>query len=174
VAQIIAEKIHLISPVIHPLKDSCFSPLFEIIAEDIMQHGLVDMVIPSELEGDEFRVKYTSRIDARVSGIETENLLFAIQEMAQVEKLMEGPHTRSIMKIEEILRDIADKRNLEPDLTRTTKEYEDELARIAQNEANAMAAEADAQAASKRNMNQAPEQGSETQVINDAIGQVNL
>lgn len=171
VAQIIAEKIHLIAPIIHPIKET-FSALFEIIAEDIMQHGLVDVEVPEELAGDEFRVKYTSRIDARVSGIDTENMLFAIEEMANAENLMQGPNTLAIMKIEEVLRSIADKRNLNPDLTRTEKGYNDELARIAQEQADAMAAEANAAAAAKRDVKKAPEDGSEAQVIQDAIGQV--
>ena len=178
VAQIIAEKVHLIAPVIHPLKDQCFAPLFEIIAEDIIEHGLVEEPIPSALlenEGDKFRVVYTSRIDSRMSGIETENLLYAIQEMAQAEQMLgQTEHTQAMLRIEDVLSEIRRRRNIESSLTRTTVEYENELS--AQRERmQAMAqAQANIEAASRRDVQKAPEEGSEQQIIERAEAQVNV
>lgn len=166
IAQIIAEKIHLIAPIISPLKDQFFAPLFGLIAGDLIRSGAVSEPMPQEMEGiDRFDVRYISRIDSRMGGMETENLLFALQEMAQVEQLMQAPSVAAFSKVYEMLSDIANKRNLNPKLVQDRQGYEDNVAAAQQAQAQAMQMQADAAAAGKRNLNQAPEPGSEADVV---------
>jgi len=173
VSQIIAEKIFMIFPVINSLK-GMFSDVITILAQDIIQYGLADVEVPDVLlskdeggniaMGDQFRVKYTSRIDMRVAGVETENVLFAIQEMVQAEQLLEGStHAQAVVKIEETLMRIANKRNLDVDQTRNSIEYKNELARIRQERIAMANAQADIEAASKRDIQKTPEPGSEAE-----------
>lgn len=170
VAQIIAEKINLIMPIVHPLK-AMFSRVFEIIAQDIIEYRMIDIPIPPELAGDEFDVAYTSRVDSQVSGIETENLLYAITEMVQAEgQLSQTLHSKAFVNIKSILDSIAKRRNLSPADTRTSKEYNNELARIQQEMREQMMAQADAQAAGNRDLTKKPEEGSEADVVARARG----
>ena len=178
VAQIIAEKVHLIAPVIHPLKDKCFAPLFEIVAEDIIEHGLIEQPIPSSLmegDGDRFRVVYTSRIDSRMSGIETENLMFAIQEMAQAETMLsQTTHTQAIIKIEDVLNEIRRRRNLESSLTRSSIDYQKEMERLEQKMMEMAQQQANIEAASRRDVQAKPEEGSEQEVVERAMAKTNV
>jgi len=100
----------------------------------------------------------------RVAGVETENVLFAIQEMVQAEQLLEGStHAQAVVKIEETLMRIANKRNLDVDQTRNSIEYKNELARIRQERIAMANAQADIEAASKRDIQKTPEPGSEAE-----------
>lgn len=166
ISQIIAEKIGMVAPIVHPIKET-FADVYDIIASDIINYKLIDVDVPDILRGDQFRVRYTSRIDSRVSGVETENLLFAIEEVAKAEQLMQTPETKALFKSEEVYREVLDARNIKPDLSRTTDEYQEELDRMAQESQQAMMAQADAKALSKRNVNQAPDEGSEAQAVID-------
>lgn len=169
VAQIIAEKINLIMPITHPL-NGMFSEVFDIIVDDIIRHNIVGIPVPEALAGDEYAIVYTSRMDAQVSGIETENLLYAISEMMQAEQISQSVNTQAFLKIEEILKDIAIKRSLNPVFTRTSKEYAQELQRIAQERRQQMLEQADAQAMGNRTLDRKPEDGSEADVITRARG----
>jgi hypothetical protein len=172
VSQIIAEKIFLIYPTINSVK-GMFSDVITILAQDIIQYNLSGEEPPEEIltqedgqvgVGDEFRVKYTSRIDTRLSGVETENILFAIQEMVEAENLlMNSTHSQAIVKIEEVLTSIAERRNLDVEQTRNSIQYKEELSNIQNQRMAQMKAQADAQALAKRDLNKAPEEGSEAE-----------
>jgi FKBP-type peptidyl-prolyl cis-trans isomerase (trigger factor) len=146
-----------------------FSRVFEIIAQDLIENGMVGMPVPQELAGDEFDVSYTSRVDSQVSGIETENLLYAITEMVQAEgQLSQTLHAKAFVNLKSILDNIAKRRNLSPAETRTNKEYQNELARIQQGAQEQMMQQADAQAAGNRDITKKPEDGSEADVVTRA------
>lgn len=171
VSQIIAEKIYLIYPTINSIK-GMFSDVITIVAQDIIQFGLIDEVVPDELLtqddqgnpalGDELRVKYSSRIDAQISGVETENILFAIQEMVQVEQLLtQSTNSQALVKIEEVLTKIAERRNMSVDDIRNSHKYKEELANIKADRMEILETQASAEAAGRRDVQKAPEEGSE-------------
>ncbi|MFW0778318.1 MAG: portal protein [Rickettsiales bacterium] len=170
VSKIIAEKLLLIFPIVNSIK-GMFSDVMVIVAQDIIQYGLIDEAPPPELienengmlgVSEDFRVRYTSRVDAQISGVETDNILLAVQEMAQAEGiLMQTTDTQAMVKIEEILRDIATRRNVQVSAVRKSTEYKTEIARIKQERMAMLKAQADADAAGKRDVQKAPEEGSE-------------
>lgn len=177
VAKIIAEKIHMIAPVVHPLKNNWFAPIFEIVSEDIMENSLIEEPMPDilkmndkgEPEGDSFDVKYTSRVDVQINGVETENLLFAITECAQIENAVsQGLHTQSKIVLEEAIQSILEARAIQPELYRDSKATKNEIARITGEAEQAADRQAARDAASKTNMNQAPEAGSPNELIEGA------
>ena len=146
VSQIVAEKIHMIAPLINRLKRDLFAPLYEIIAEDLMEFGMVDVPVPPVLAGDVFRVKYTSRIDAKMNGVDTENLLYAIMEIVQAEtQLQGGIYAVGKMKLGEIVQRILESRNVDPglyeDVRKADRNYADAQAEIARREQAAMMAD---------------------------------
>ena len=175
VSKIIAEKLLLIFPIVNSIK-GMFSDVMVIIAQDIIQYGLIEQTPPPELlkaengmigMSDEFRVRYTSRVDAQLSGVETDNILLAVQEMAQAETILtQTTDTQAIVKIENVLRDIAERRNVQVSAIRNSQEFKGEKARIANERMAMMKAQADAEAAGKRDVNQAPQEGSEAQQAN--------
>jgi hypothetical protein len=174
VAKIIAEKIHMIAPIVHPLKNYWFAPIFEIVSEDIMEHGLIEDEAPPELninekgepEGDAFAVEYTSRVDVQINGVETENLLFAIMEAAQIEEAVgKGIFTQSKFVLEEAIQSVLEARAIQPEIYRTALKTEEKQAEILGKAKQAADEDAVRTAASKTNMSAPVEPGSPNEQI---------
>ena len=82
ISQLVAERIQAISPVVNRLSSGFFAPLYEIVAEDILEHKLLNEPAPSVLRGSEFRVLYTSRLDVQLADLELSIISQAIAASA--------------------------------------------------------------------------------------------
>ena len=177
VAKIIAEKIHMIAPIVHPLKNNWFAPTFEIVSEDIMENRLIDDEKPEiltvndegEPEGDVFQVKYTSRVDTQANGVETENLLMALMECAQIEKAVgEGLFTKSKFVLGEAFQTVLEARAIEPEIYRNEKDAIKEFEKLVGEAKQAADEQAIRDATSKTPMSKAVEPGSPNSLITEA------
>jgi len=160
VEEIAEEKLSSIGPMVSRLQSECFAPMIERVVDILMENGVIDPA-PESIAGKGFRVVYTSRIDAKLSAIEVNDMLRAAQEIAGLLELGDKvPTVGDIMKLSESARDILRKRNISPDRIFTDRETKKRAeGRLeAQQEAEQRAAQQ--QAIKPIDPGKAPEEGS--------------
>jgi len=133
ISQLIGERIQAISPVVNRLSNGFFAPLYEIVAEDIIDYGLLNETIPPELlvdkgdgQGSGFRVIYTSRLDVQLADMEISSLSQAIQQAAEmVAGIEQIPRLAAAVKISKLIEKIFEAKNVDVEILYTETETED-------------------------------------------------
>jgi hypothetical protein len=135
ISQLVAERIQAISPVINRLSNGFFSPLYEIIAEDVLEHGLLHEEIPAELmavdergERSGFRVQYTSRLDVQLSDLELSSMTQAVMQVADlVGVIKQSPYLDAAVKTWDLLRKVFEAKNMDTGVLYTQDEYDENM-----------------------------------------------
>ena len=86
VSQLVAERIQSLAPVANSLS-KFFSDLYTIVATDLINYQRIE---PSPVKSPKPVVVYTSRLDVRLSEVETDALLSASTRVAQFDQLVQG------------------------------------------------------------------------------------
>jgi hypothetical protein len=129
ISQLIAERIQAISPVINRLGNGFFAPLYEIVAEDILEYGLLNEEIPPQLAGSSFSVQYTSRLDVQLSDMEISSLAQAVVQSGElVAAIAQNPQLSAALKVHEVMKKIFSAKNVDTELMYTEQEYKDNIA----------------------------------------------
>ena len=140
------EKIQAISPVVSRLQSEFMAPVIERTVRLLIENGRAPEIPEALLAmseedggigGDEFKVEYTTRLDAKLSEIDTNSLMLAIQQAATIlMSMQEAPELDVIVDKDVAIKLIFRNNNVDPDITRDASEIE-EIRR-----ANALMAEA--------------------------------
>jgi len=172
ISQLIAERIQAISPVINRLGNGFFSPLYEIVAEDLLEWRLLNEEIPATLAGSAFTVQYTSRLDVQLSDLELSSLGSAVMQAGELTAaIASNPLLMASLKVHEVIKKIFSAKNVDTDLLYTDQQYKDNLK--AHEAAQAAAAQMDllANAVKPIDAQRKPEEGSPLDGIDPAATQ---
>ena len=131
ISQLVAERIQAISPVINRLGNGFFAPLYEIVAEDILEFDLLNEPIPPQLlqdagdgKGSGFNVQYTSRLDVQLSDLEISSLAQAVMQAGEMTAaIKQNPYLDAALKTSELIRKIFEAKNVDTELMYTDTEY---------------------------------------------------
>lgn len=138
VSQLIAERIQAISPVINRLGNGFFSPLYELVAEDILEYDLLGEEIPAALGGSEFSVQYTSRLDVQLADLEISSLAQAVMQAAElIAAIKQNPWLDAVVKTYETIKKIFAAKNVDVELLFTEQQFKDNIKKYMDAQASA-------------------------------------
>lgn len=171
------EKIQSVSPVVARMHSEFMSGVIERVVRLVMAHGL-GPAIPEALlqvededgaDGTTFQVTYTTRLDARLAEVDTDNFLVALQQVAALfQAVADTPQMAITVDMDKAITMIFQNNNVDPDLTRSKKEVQ----RLREAQAQAMAAERQAEMAARLvkpvDVSKAPEPGSPMESMDPA------
>jgi hypothetical protein len=160
------EKLSSIGPMVSRLRSEFWVPFIERVLDLLIENGRI-----TEPPGDvDYKIVYTSRIDAQLAAINATETIRAINEAAQLLELSaKAPELEKIVHLRDAARELLENRNLPLHLI-VSKRERDEM-----DKADVMAAE---QANQKEQMsqlaggldpNKAPEDGSVMQQLNSSV-----
>ena len=174
ISQLVAERIQAISPVINRLGNGFFAPLYETVAEDILEYNLLDELIPSQLAaGSGFRVQYTSRLDVQMADLEISSLTQAVMQIAELlTAIKNNPWMDAAFKCYEIIRKICETKSIDVALLFTESQYKQNIKGYLDAQAQQQNASAAASMVQPIDVQRAPEQGSPLEASADAFGSV--
>lgn len=155
------EKIQMVAPVVSRLQSELFAPLVQRVVRMLIDSGQTPPP-PAALEGQEYEVVYTTRLNARLAQVQTDNTRAAVAIAAEVAAALEehagtmGP----LVDFDRLMRDTAHAYNVPPEFIRTKQQAQ--AVRKAMEDAARQEAEADRQASMTRpmDMQRASEPGS--------------
>lgn len=147
VVERVSEKIQAISPVVSRMQSELLEPLIErtvrLLVENNRGPKIPDsLLVKSEdeegAEGNEFKVVYTTRLDAKLAEVDTDNLMMALEQASGfLAKMQEIPELETIMNTDKVIKMIMRNNNVSPDMTKSSEEIEEiRLAIAEQNEEN--------------------------------------
>ena len=162
ISQLVAERIQAISPVINRLGNGFFAPLYEIVAEDILEYGLMDDAIPAQLAaGSGFRVQYTSRLDVQMADLEISSLTQAVMQIAELlTAIKNNPWMDAAFKCYEIIRKICEAKSIDVALLFTESQYKTNIQTYLDAQAQQQQATAAASMVQPIDVQRASDQGS--------------
>jgi hypothetical protein len=168
ISQLVAERIQAISPVINRLSSGFFAPLYEIVAEDILEYGLLNEPFPPVLAGSDFHVQYTSRLDVQLSDLEMSSLAQAVMQAGElVAAIKQNPYLDAAVKTPETIRKIFEAKNVDTELLYTETEYKDNVQKFLEAQAQAAQQEALASAVRPIDSQRAAEPGSPLEAVGE-------
>jgi hypothetical protein len=128
ISQLIAERIQAISPVINRLGNGFFSPLYELVAEDILEYDLLGEEVPAALAGSEFSVQYTSRLDVQLADLEISSLAQAVMQAAElIAAIKQNPWLDAVVKTYETIKKIFAAKNVDVELLFTEQQFKENI-----------------------------------------------
>lgn len=129
ISQLVAERIQAISPVINRLGNGFFAPLYEIVAEDILEYGLFDESMPAQLAaGSGFRVQYTSRLDVQMADLEISSLTQAVMQCSELlAAIKQNPWMDAAVKTPELIRKIFEAKSVDTAILFTESQYKNNI-----------------------------------------------
>ena len=155
------EKIHGVAPVVSRLQSELYSPL---IRRTIALLGDNGKLPPSPLDmGDEVfaTVEYTTRLDAKLADVETNQLLRSVEQAAMIyAKIMELPQLKAMLKADDAVRQVFHNNRVDVDLLNSQKDVEEQRRVDAEAAEAAQAAQTAAEKIQPIDMQKAPEEGS--------------
>jgi hypothetical protein len=160
------EKLSSIGPMVSRLRSEFWVPAIERILDLLIEKGVIG---PPPGQGVDYKIVYTSRIDAQLAAINATETIRAINEAAQLLALkQQAPELDYVVKLEDAARKLLEDRNLSQDLIVSAMESAEMKAADMQAQQQAKAEEMMGQMAGKMNPNEAPEDGSVMQQLNDS------
>lgn len=173
ISQLVAERIQAISPVINRLGNGFFSPLYEIVAEDILQFGLLNEPVPPLLAGGSFTVQYTSRLDVQLSDLEISSLAQAVMQAGELAMVIQqNPVLGAAVKVSEVLKKIFGAKNVDTELLYTDQEFKDSMAAYMEAQQAAAQQQMLAQAIKPIDAQRASDEGSPLEAMTGAMKSV--
>ena len=160
------EKLSSIGPMVSRLRSEFWVPFIERVLDLLIENGRL-----SPPPGDmEYKIVYTSRIDAQLAAINATETIRAINEAAQLLMLAaEAPELEKIVKLRDAARELLEDRNLPLHLVVTKRESDAMDQADAAAAQQAKQAEAMSQLAGGLDPNKAPEEGSVMEQLNQSI-----
>ena len=157
VSELVAERVQSLAPVANSLS-KFFSDLYTIIATDLINYRRIE---DAPVDNPRPVVVYTSRLDVRLSEVETDALLAASTRVAQFDQLVQGSDLLKA-KVDplEATNSIFDSFNVPSDAIVNDAVAKRNLTAITEAKAQAAAAEAKAQTMKPIDVQKAPEGGS--------------
>jgi len=138
-----AEKVQSITPVVNRLYDELFSIIITRTLFLLVDNGVIPPY-PPELQGQDFNVEYTTKLDSMMKAVEVESVMRSIQQAAGIYEIaMNVPKLNSIINVDQAVKDIFTSNNVSNKVIYSERETEE----IQQKEA-----EAQAQAAQQQQM----------------------
>ena len=160
------EKLSSIGPMISRLRSEFWVPFVERVLDLLIENGRLAQPPGGKLD---YKIVYTSRIDAQLAAINATESIRAINEAAQLLGLaQDSPDLPRVVKLTEAAQQLLEDRNLPQEFIVSDRE------RKAMDVADAQAAQAEqAQAMTQQlaggmDPNKAPEDGSMMQQLNDS------
>ena len=174
ISQLVAERIQAISPVINRLGNGFFAPLYEIVAEDILEYDLLDESIPTQLaSGSGFRVQYTSRLDVQMADLEISSLTQAVMQCSELlAAIKQNPWMDAAVKTPELIRKIFEAKSVDTEILFTESQYKQNIKGYLDAQAEQQQAAAAQSMVQPIDVQRAPEQGSPLEASADAFGSV--
>ena len=163
-----AEKAQALTPIVNRLYDEFFSPCITRTLMLLMEHGIIDQV-PKALQGQEWKVEYTTRLSALLKQIESNSAVMSFEQSIGIYKASsEVPAINDVVDIDKLVKNIYYSNNVDPDIIRTEDETEELRAKRAEADAEAQSAMMMADKVAPIDMTKAPEEGS---LLQDAQNQ---
>ena len=157
VSQLVAERIQALTPVANSLS-KFFSDLYTIVAMDLIDNKQIET---SPVKSPKPSVTYTSRLDVRLSEVETDALLAASTRIAQFDQLVQGSDLlKSKVNPIEATNSMFNSFNVAPEAIVNDAQAKRRLAEITKARADAAEAQAKAETMKPIDTQKAPEQGS--------------
>jgi hypothetical protein len=123
VGERVAEKVQVITPVIHRLYDEFFSEVITRAFELLIENGKIDPM-PEVLIGKDYSVSYSTKLDNKLKSLDTSQVMNALNAVAQIAQISQAsPDFKNMIKIEKVNRRIFQNFNVDPDLLYSEKEY---------------------------------------------------
>jgi len=138
-----AEKVQSITPVVNRLYDELFSIIITRTLFLLVDNGVIPPY-PPELQGQDFNVEYTTKLDSMMKAVEVESVMRSIQQATGIyAAVAETPKINSIINVDKAIKNIFVANNTSNEIIYSEQETE----AIQQKEA-----EAQAQAAKQQQM----------------------
>tara|TARA_R110002020_G_scaffold144145_1_gene317003 strand:+ start:1201 stop:2847 length:1647 start_codon:yes stop_codon:yes gene_type:complete len=120
-----AEKVQAITPVVNRLYDELFSVIITRTLFLLVDNGVIEPY-PAELQGKDFNVEYTTKLDSMMKAVEVESVMRSIQQAAGIyETAMNIPKLNSVINIDQAVKNIFIANNVSNDVVYSDQETED-------------------------------------------------
>lgn len=168
VSQLVAERTQAIAPVANSLS-RFFKRVYYLLAHDLIDNGLVDDLPPEVLASD-MVVKYTSRLDVRLSEMETVALMDGVAQSAQLAQMYESSiYVKAAVDIMPAIAGIMGAHGLDPDSIRNPDEAQKELERLLEELQQSQQLEALRGMVKPVDLQTQPESGSPVDQLNQSV-----
>jgi len=171
VVERVNENIQGVAPVVSRLQSELYSPVIRRVVNLLGDNGKIDA--PPEGYGDEVfsSVEYTTRLDAKLADVETNQLVRSIEQAALVAaKAIEIPTLKYILKVDDAIRQIFHNNRVDPDLLFSEKEAEERQTADEAAQAQAQAAQMMADKVKPIDTQKNSEEGSPIEDMGDLEG----
>lgn len=163
----LGEKVQAISPVVNRLYDELFEVTLTRTLQLLVTNGVIPPY-PDEIQGKDYTVEYTTKLDSMMKAVEVESAMRSVQQAAQLYQMdMEVGKISSVINLDRLVRNIYEANNVSNDVLYSESETE----KMNAEKADAAAAQAQqAQMMDKMgNVDpmKAPEQGSMAQMMEE-------
>lgn len=138
VVERVSERIQAISPVVSRLQSEYFEHIIVRSLELLLAAGRLPE-LPMPLQGADYEVVYTSRLDAKLAQVENDNVLRALQQAGNALAIIgQSPMLGAYLDVHHLLDNLMRNNNVDPAILRSKREAEATL----QEQAQAQAAQA--------------------------------
>ena len=156
----LGEKVQAITPVVNRLYDEFFEVTLTRTLQLLVSNGVIPDY-PEEIQGKDYTVEYTTKLDSMMKAIEVESAMRSLQQSAGIyEMLMNFPQIGSVINVDRLVKNIYEANNVSNDVLYS----EQETAKIQEAEQEAAAAQAQEQQMMDKlgnvDPNKKPEEGS--------------